>query len=196
MMERIVIPARQGRGVHLKAGSLFRAVDVEGKQCGDIFAFSTDDVTEYASAEHTRLHTRRLFPAVGEQFYTNRRRPILTFEEDATPGKHDMLMAACDPIGYKLLGFEEHASCQENMKRVMMELGYNHVDVPQPINVFTNTPVNDDGTIGCEPALTKPGDYIVLRTELDCYVVLTACPQDVVPINDGTPTSLALELLE
>ena len=195
-MDRIVIPAREGRGIHVKAGGLLKAIDVEGKQCGDVFAFCADDVTEYASAEHTRLYTRRLFPAVGQPFYTNRRRPILTFEEDATPGKHDMLMAACDPIGYRLLGFDEHASCKENMRGVMEGFGYDRVDVPQPINIFTNTPVNDDGTIGYEPAPTKPGDYILLRAEFDCYFVLTACPQDVVPINDMNPTSLALELLE
>jgi uncharacterized protein YcgI (DUF1989 family) len=78
----------------------------------------------------------------------------------------------------------------------MREFGFDRVHVPQPINIFENTPVNADGTIGCEPALTKPGDHVGFRAELECFVVLTACPQEVVPINDGHPTALALEILE
>jgi hypothetical protein len=36
---------------------------------------------------------------------------------------------------------------------------------------------------------------VVLRAELDCYVVASACPQDVVPINDKHPTAVAIDLL-
>ena len=59
---RIVVPAREGRGVRLNAGDRFRCVDLEGHQCGDLFAFSASDVREYASAEHTRVMHNRLFP--------------------------------------------------------------------------------------------------------------------------------------
>ena len=64
-MKRIEIPAREGRGVLLEAGARFRAIDVKGKQCGDLFAFSAADVNEHASAEHTRVSAGRLFPQVG-----------------------------------------------------------------------------------------------------------------------------------
>ena len=47
-----------------------------------------------ASAEHTRVHLNRLFPRPGEHFVSNLRRPILFFEEDRSPGVHDMLVAA------------------------------------------------------------------------------------------------------
>jgi uncharacterized protein len=194
--ERIVIPAREGRGTRLHAGDRFRCIDLEGHQCGDLFAFCSDDVSEYASAEHTRVYLNRLFPRPGEVFVTNRRRPILTFEEDLTPGKHDMLVAACDPTRFQLLGVHGwHPSCQENMQKVMAEFGQPHVEVPQPINIFTNIPISNDGTLDWQPALTEPGDSITLRAELDCYVVLTACAQDILPINDKNPTALALEVL-
>jgi len=29
----------------------------------------------------------------------------------------------------------------------------------------------------------KPGDYVVLRAEIDCVVAMSACPQDILPIN-------------
>ena len=31
---------------------------------------------------------------------------------------------------------------------------------------------------------------------MDCIVVVSACPQDIVPINDRNPTSIAIEVLD
>ena len=196
MPQRLTVPAREGVAVRVRAGQSFRVIDQEGRQCGDLFAFCADDVSEYASAEHTRVHVNRLFPRVGEHFVTNWRRPILFFAADHSPGVHDMLVAACDPTRYAGLGVQGwHASCQENLLTAMRRLGFARVEVPQPINLFTNIPLAADGRLEWRPALTRPGDSVVLRAELDCHIVLSACPQDVVAINDTHPTALAIELL-
>jgi uncharacterized protein YcgI (DUF1989 family) len=195
-MTRVDVPAREGRGVRVAAGQRFRVIDVEGGQVADTFAFRADDVAEYHSAEHTRAYVSRLFPRVGEPFVTNRRRPILVLEEDASPGVHDMLCAACDPERYTGLGVDGwHASCQENLRGAMADLGFDRVEVPQPINLFMNIPVRAGGELGWEPAPTRPGDSVTLRAEMDCFVVVSACPQDIVPINNGNPTGIAIELL-
>ena len=195
-MTWIDVPAREGRGVRVAAGQRFRVIDVEGGQVADTFAFRADDVSEYHSAEHTRVHVSRLFPRPGEHFVSNRRRPILLLEEDATPGIHDMLCAACDPERYTGLGVDGwHASCRENLERAMAELGVDRIEIPQPINLFMNIPVGTDGALGWEPAPTRAGDSVTLRAEMDCFVVVSACPQDIVPINDKDPTPIAIELL-
>ena len=143
------------------------------------------------------MHVNRLFPRLGEEFVTNMRRPILLLEEDATPGIHDMLCAACDPARYQGLGVEGwHASCQENLQTALRDSGFEPPRfAPQPINLFMNTPAQADGTIAWLPAPTKAGDYVQLRAELDLVLVVSACPQDIVRINDGTPTGVAIELL-
>jgi uncharacterized protein YcgI (DUF1989 family) len=193
--ETIHIPAREGRGARISAGDRVRVIDPEGGQVADVFAFCTDDPTEYHSAEHTRVYVDRLFPVVGEQFVTNRRRPILTLEADDSPGVHDMLCAACDPTRYQGLGVEGwHASCQENLLAVMRELGVDRVEVPQPINLFMNIPIGIDAELGWLPAPTRPGDSTTLRAELDCYLVVSACPQDLVQINAGAPGPIRLEI--
>jgi len=193
---RVVVPPREGRAVRVPRGQRFRVVDLEGHQCGDLFAYVADDVREYASAEHTRVHVDRLFPRPGEDFVTNRRRPILHFEADDTPGVHDMLIAACDPPRFTGLGVEGwHASCQENLQRAMAGLGHDDVEIPQPINLFTNIGLGPDRELVWGPALTRPGDAVTLRAELDAIVVLSACPQDIVVINECRPGPLALELL-
>jgi uncharacterized protein len=193
--ETIHIPAREGRGFGVRAGDRVRVIDPEGAQVADVFAFSTDDPSEYHSAEHTRVYVGHLFPRVGEQFVTNRRRPILTLEADDSPGVHDMLCAACDPSRYEGLGVQGwHASCQENLLGAMRELGIDRVEVPQPINLFMNIPVGADAELGWLPATTRPGDSTTLRAELDCYVVVSACPQDLVAINAGTPGPIDVEI--
>ena len=192
----VEVPARQARGVRVSAGQRFQVIDVEGGQVVDLFAFSAEDPTEYASAEHTRVVVNALFPRPGQNFFTNRRRPILRFEEDRSPGAHDMLCAACDPRRYELLGVDgRHASCQENLLAVMAELGYGSVHTPQPINLFMDVRVKPDGALIWGAATTKPGDDVTLRAEMDCLAVASACPQDLNEINNYTPTSVALRLL-
>jgi len=194
--EFVLVPARQARAVQVPPGERFRVVDVEGGQVVDLFAFVAGDVGEYASAEHTRIWVNRLFPRVGEAFVTNRRRPILWFERDDSPGVHDMLCAACDPTRYRLLGVDGwHPSCQENLQRVMAGLGHDRIEVPQPINLFMAVRVEPDGSFTWSPAPTSAGDGVVLRAELDCIVVASACPQDRNEINHYRPTPIGIQLL-
>jgi uncharacterized protein len=193
----VLVPAREARAVRVRPGGRFRVVDVEGGQVVDLFAFVAGDVAEHASAEHTRIHVNRLFPRVGESFVTNRRRPILRFEADESPGVHDMLCAACDPVRYRLLGVEGwHPSCQENLQRTMTALGHGSIETPQPVNLFMAVRVEPDGTLSWAGAPTKAGDGVVMRAELDCIVVASACPQDRNEINHYRPTPIGIELLE
>ena len=192
---RIHIPAREGRATHIPAGGRFKITDLRGRQCCDLFAFNAHDVTEYASAEHTRVYNGNLFPRVGQPFVTQGRRPILLFLEDHTPGKHDMLVAACNPSRYALLGVQGwHASCEENLLACLRGMGH-AVEVPQPINLFTNIPLGPQGELDWQPALTAPGDSVVFRAAMDVIVCASSCPQDIVAINNRNVTDLELETL-
>ena len=61
-----------------------------------------------------------------------------------------------------------------------------------------NIPIAPDGRITWGEPLSKPGDYVILRAMLDCVIVLSACPQDMVPINgaDCIPVEVHYELLD
>jgi uncharacterized protein YcgI (DUF1989 family) len=197
MSERMLIPARGAVAVRVAADQRFRVIDLEGTQVVDLFAFVDGDVGEYASAEHTRVFVKRLFPKSGEPFVTNRRRPLLLLEEDSSPGVHDMLCAACDPTRYALLGHTGwHASCQENLERTMDELGYAGVEIPQPINLFMNVSRDADDALNFAPALTRAGDSVTLRALLPSIVVASACPMDLNVINGAGPTDAAIEVLD
>ena len=194
-MTSVVVPARGGAFVRLCKGAVLTVIDVEGGQVGDLFALVEGSEGEHLSAQHTRAVNARLFPRVGEAFMTNRRRPVLTLIEDSSPGLHDMLIAACDPDRYEALGVEGwHASCAENFLTTSKEAGAEPGFVPQSVNFFMSIPWDTQGALSWHPAQTSPGDAVRLRAELDCLVVVSACPQDIVVINNGQPTPLRLEV--
>lgn len=192
----IQVPAREGRALPLARGERVKIIDVKGQQVADLFAFCREDPAEFLSAEHTRVQVGRLFPKVGERFSTNRRRPIITIVEDGSPGPHDMLAAACDPTRYEGLGVKGwHASCQENLLKAMEAIGVRGIRVPQPVNLFANYPVGPDGTFWIDTPKSKPGDFILLRAEMDAYLCVSACPMDLNPGNAGNPTEIRIEVL-
>ena len=60
-----------------------------------------------------------------------------------------------------------------------------------------NIPVVEDGRIEWRAPVSKPGDFVVLRAELDCIVAMSACPQDILPINgvNRRPTEAHYQIL-
>ena len=187
----ITIQARSGKATVAARGQHIQVINTHGQQVVDTWAFNRDDETEFMSMEHTRTTLGRIMPLVGQSMVTNHRRPILTLVEDTSGGIHDTLLAACDRYRYELLGCEEyHDNCTDNLATALLEVGLTLPETPSPWNLFMNIPVAADGTVGFEPPVSKPGDYVVLRAEMDCVVAFSACPQDVVPINgtDCVPT--------
>jgi hypothetical protein len=153
---------------------------------------------------HTRASTKHMSPQVGDLLVSNLRAPLLTLIEDTSPGTHDTLMAACDPLRYKELGvsdWEEHGSCAENLvdalrqlnqgvglkgkKAVGADITVNHQ--PPPLNLFMNVPYSQDGELDLGSPKGHRGDRVKFRAERDVVVVMSACPQDITQINGGKP---------
>ena len=114
---------------------------------------------------------------------------------DTSPGQHDMQYAACDPTRYAELGVEGyHESCQENLHLALGDYGIVLDFTPQPWNLFTNFFINPDGTFTIKAPESKAGDRIVLRAEMDAFVVVSACPQDQNLTCGGRPTDIRVEV--
>jgi uncharacterized protein len=194
----VQLPARAGRAVRLTRGQSLEIVNTHGQQVVDTWAFNADDRGEFMSMEHLRQVLGRIIPRTGDPLATNRRRPILTLVADTSPGIHDTLMAACDVWRYRNLGCEgHHDNCRDNLFSAMAELGLMPPECPSPLNLWMNIPVVDGVAVDWRPPVSRPGDAVVLRAELDCIVVMSACPQDMVPINgaDMTPTEAHFRVL-
>jgi uncharacterized protein YcgI (DUF1989 family) len=64
---------------------------------------------------------------------------------------------------------------------------------PPPLNLFMNVPMKANGALAVAPPDSKPGDHVEFEAEMDCVVVLSACPHDIFPVNgaDCTPKDVA-----
>ena len=199
----VTIPARGGKAALVEAGQRIRVINTHGQQVVDTWAFRRDELTEFMSMEHSRTFLSRIMARVGDSMVTNHRRPILTLVEDTTvegdsAGIHDTLLAACDRYRYELLGCEGyHDNCTDNLAAALAELGLTPPETPSPWNLFMNIPVASDGTVSFQAPVSRPGDSVTLRAEMDCVVAFSACPQDIVPINgiDCVPTEAHFQIL-
>jgi uncharacterized protein len=193
------IPARRGRAVRLKAGQAIEIVNTHGSQVVDTWAFSAEDLSEFLSNEHMRPTLGHVHPRKGDALITNRRRPILVMEEDTSPGRHDTIVAACDNYRYGLLGCTEyHDNCDDNLHAALAAVGVRVDGTPSPLNLWMNIPVSPEGDLTWGEPLSKPGDRVVLRAVMDCIVAMSACPQDILPINGAAcqPTEAHYRVLD
>ncbi|MBM3357384.1 MAG: urea carboxylase-associated family protein [Betaproteobacteria bacterium] len=194
MKELIEIPARCGIAVEVPAGQSIRVVNTHGGQVVDMWAFRRDDPSEHMSMPHSVVTLGRIKPAVGDSLVSNLRRPVLRLVEDTSPGVHCMLFASCDPARYRLLGCTEyHDNCADNLRSAVAAHRIPLPYIPTPLNLFMNTKFDDHRVMRVEPPEARPGDRVTFRAEHDCIVALSACPQDLVPVNAHgcTPTAVA-----
>jgi uncharacterized protein YcgI (DUF1989 family) len=198
MAELTTIPARRGKATRVPKGKTVKVINTHGSQVVDTWAFNQDAPGEFMSMEHLRVGMGSIFPKVGDALITNHRRPILTLLEDTSPGIHDTLMAACDKYRYQLLGCgDDHDNCTDNLHVALAEIAFTARETPSPLNLWMNIPVYVGGGLDYLPPVSKPGDYVVFRAEMDAVVAFSACPQDQVPVNgvDCIPVEAHLEIL-
>ena len=197
-MGMVEIPARTGTAVLVPNGARIKIVNTFGSQVVDTWALNADDTSEYLSVEHTRRMTGKIFVESNDDFWSNRRNPMLNLEVDTSPGRHDMLVACCDRWLYQHYGCAPgHANCHDNYLDAISRLGIGPRPVPNPVNLWMNFPIEGNRLI-LGRSLSKPGDYVVLHALLNVVVIMSACPMDVVPINgeDCTPRAVHYEIID
>jgi uncharacterized protein YcgI (DUF1989 family) len=188
----VVVPGGFGGGWQARAGEYVTIVDLEGEQAGDFIAFAADDPDEWLSPVHCREVLRSIFVTAGDRLVSNRRRAVLEIVRDDV-GVHDATIPACDPTRYAVeFGVPGHRNCLENMWATVRDRGVPIERMPEPLNLFQNTPVVGDGRIGLTDPLSRPGQRIVLRALVDVFGSLSPCPQDIIPGNGLVPTAMRI----
>ncbi len=197
--KQYVIPARQGRAIRLKKGQLLTILNPHGNQVCDFFAIVEGVPGEFLSMEHCRTALGRIYVGLGDILVTNRRRSLIEIVEDTSPGVHDILIACCDLPRYQQLGASEyHDNCADNFKMSLLAIDEQIIHVPSPFNIWMNIPVAASGEFEWKPPVSSPGDQIVLKAHEDCIVVMSACPQDMTPVNglNSLPRELEFQIDE
>jgi uncharacterized protein YcgI (DUF1989 family) len=200
---RLAFTLQGGRGgsLALRAGQRVHVVNTLGYQVVDTWALSQDGESTL-SMSHSRLAIGRLHPQIGDTLVDDRRAPMLTVIADDSGGVHDMLIPACDEQRYRSLGFTGwHASCAENFHHAVTSLKFQPAGVfarrhvaPDPLNLFMAVETSVGGQLSLASPVAAAGSRVVLQACQDLVLVVSACPQDIVPINgtDGPPRSVDL----
>jgi uncharacterized protein len=194
MTDQLILKAGTGAAIRLRRGQRLTIVNTHGTQVVDCWALSAGDPSEHMSMPHCRNHWYRLTPRPGDLLVTDRRNPILRLVADSSPGIHDTLIPCCDLARYHQLGIKgHHPSCAENFTSALRSIAIEQVRPPPPLNLFMNVPLKANGALAVAPPHSKPGDRVELEAEIDCVVVLSACPHDIFPVNgaDCTPKDVA-----
>jgi uncharacterized protein YcgI (DUF1989 family) len=193
MTDQVILKAGTGAAIQLRRGQRLAIVNTHGTQVVDCWALKADDPAEHMSMPHCRNHWYRLTPRPGDLLVTNLRNPILRLVADSSPGIHDTLIPCCDLTRYQLGIKGHHASCAENFTTALRSIDIEQMLPPAPLNLFMNVPLKANGALAVAPPDSKPGDQVELEAEMDCVVVLSACPHDIFPVNgaDSTPKDVA-----
>lgn len=178
------IEARCGIAVRLRVGQTLRIINPSGHQVCDFWAFAETNHHEHLSMAHLHTSLGSIFPKVGDALVSNQRRPLMTLMQDTSPGVHDTIVACCDHARYQQLGCEGyHDNCADNLCMAFMAIGLTAPRVPAPFNIWMNVPVAADGATHFAPPVSRRGDYIDLRADENVIAVMSACPQDMTPVN-------------
>ena len=171
------IAPRSGVAFTLDQGQSLTVIDPRGEQVADLLAYNRDDIGEAISSGRTLDYASRIFLTTGDPLYSNRSNIMLTIAEDDV-GRHDFLLTPCSKDTFRIIygDTDPHRGCFGNLAAALAPYGVTEDMIPTAFNCFMNVPV--DGTTGklkVEPPLSKAGDRIVLRAEMDLIVGLTAC---------------------
>jgi uncharacterized protein len=165
-----------GCGLVIRRGQHLRIIDPLGEQVSDLVSFSFDDRAEWLSSGRTIDYANTIYLTAGHVLYSNRSRPMWTIVED-TVGRHDFLLTPCSPETFSLIYGTKghHPSCFENLSSNLASFGVRPDDIPTTFNVFMNVDVAASGELAIRPPRSRPGDFLVLRAEMDMIVGVTAC---------------------
>ncbi|RUS47066.1 DUF1989 domain-containing protein [Cohnella sp. AR92] len=195
IVEEVLIPPYEGRAVVVPKGHRLCIIDVEGKQVGDFVCFLQGQSGEHVSPVHMRSSLSSIRLKVGDGLYSNLRRPLMRLVKD-TVGKHDFFFPACDDYRYKVdFGVEGHPNCHDNLEKALKPFGVKYDVLPDPINWFMNNALDENSDYVIEEPLSKPGDYVMLEALWDVIVAVSACSQDMAPVNGYRVTPLKLQIL-
>ncbi|MEO5494527.1 MAG: urea carboxylase-associated family protein [Sphingomonas sp.] len=177
MTATITIPERSGTAFRLPKGATLTVIDPRGEQVADLLAFNADDMGEVISSGRTLDYAETIYLTMGHKLYSNRSRMMLDIIGD-TVGRHDFLLTPCsvDTFVHFYPDLPVHRGCFGNLAAALEPYGVTPDMIPTAFNCFMNVPVDGEtGKLRVLPPVSKAGDSITFRAEMDLVIGLTAC---------------------
>jgi uncharacterized protein YcgI (DUF1989 family) len=204
-----VIPPKDGYSVIVPEGHHLRVTDLEGKQAVSMAVFRADNHREKLSLSFSRT---RYIPKPGEPFILRDRltegdwlmstlcRPLMTMVEETPEPKaiHKVHGRSCNRLLFEYAGVEVQDGCHEIIAAAVKDHGIGPEQIPDTIDLFANLQHNcDQRRWEVREPVSKAGDYVEFRAEVDCLVALSNCPDEhgLTATNGGRLTPVRVEVL-
>jgi urea carboxylase-associated protein 1 len=189
-----ILPPRAPWTRVLRRGQTLRLIDIEGTQAVDALFYHAGDPGERYSAQDTLRAQSNAYLGLGSKLLSNEGAVMLTITADSC-GRHDSSAGCCScesnsvRFGHKT---KYMRSCRENFLTALSRHGLGKRDVVSNLNFFMNVPIEPDGALAIVDGVSKPGDYVDLRAEMDVLCVFSNCPQVNNPCNGFNPTPVRI----
>ncbi len=183
-----IIPACAPWSARIQKGDMLRLIDLEGRQAVDFLCYNSASPAERYNAANTMKLNKSIYLGKGCVLWSVHARKMMTIIED-TCGSHDTLAGCCSiEIDEVRFGVTNTRSCQSNFEAELAKHGLGEKDIVANISFFMYVPVDADGGVAIAEGLSKPGDYVDLRAEMDLLVVISNCPERDNPAAGFKPT--------
>jgi uncharacterized protein YcgI (DUF1989 family) len=192
-INRRQIKPRTGTAFTVKKDQVIRIIDVEGQQVSDLVCFAQRDIEESLSSGRTIDYNEKIFLSTGDILYSHRSNPMLAILADCV-GKHDLLFAPCSQEMFRLSYnvTDPHPNCLENLATHLDPFGIKASHISTSFNIFMNVRISEHCRITIQPPISKAGDYIDLRAEMDLIIGITACSAE--KCNNYHCSAIAVEV--
>ncbi len=184
LREKFQVPPESGKGFVVKKGQVFRIVEAEGPQIGDVWFYNLNNPREHFWSNYTMVlegvHMRKL-----SRLWSTmpRFRPMVTVLEETVSSRgyppHNIALGSyCTTEGWELFtGLKGHNSCYVNGLEAIEPFGLSEYDLHDNLNVHMNVVVDGTGAVLVENSECEKGDYIEFYAEIDLLVALSVCPE-------------------
>lgn len=206
------INRHSGKAFKVNKGQVFRIIQADGPQIGDVWVFNQHD-----RSEHFMGHTTFLYEGAYLGQYSQlwscmpHVHPMATMlvEHSGNPTlpenfrNHVALGGHCTQAQWEMLsGVKGHNSCHDNGIQAVSEFGMGEQDIIHDnFMVFQPSFIQTDGSGDSMPSQSNPGDFVEFVADMDILVAVSACPVGdySVPMTEPekiTAKGLAYEVLE
>lgn len=192
-LERVLEP--RGRAAfEMQAGEVLRITDLKGQQVADLVCFNRHKPSEKLSVHVTMMDQGSIYMSKGNSLLSNDCNSLMTLIAD-TCGRHDLLAGSCNEgANFRRYGIHDSPNCRSNLEAALAEYGIPLREIPYSFNVFMNVRLDPDGSIRTVLPLSKAGDFVELRADMDLIVGISNCPSDQGPCNGYHLTELGLSI--
>lgn len=179
----------------IRRGTILRIVDLEGGAGISLLCYNADNPTERYNAADTTKIQFNVFLTKGMLLYSDMGRVLFSITED-TCGHHDTIAGCSTAISVSArYGPGEWRNTRDNFLNCLAKHNLGKKDIAPNLNLFARVQVEPDGALTFVPGVSRPGNYIDLRAEMDVLVVLSNTPHVLDTNKTYNPTPVLLVVL-